>query len=189
MKNTKIGWKTYLVAAWVSLFILIPVAAFLYESGLSGGLISVIFERDIELKEVVTNDSVTIEDATIEITDCGVCTQWDDMAPEGFSVIYVSYEMEGETYYNIPVYLKLAEGEYIVNMDKEQLNLAFGETEEELDTVYKISNNLEEGYGNLVYLVPDDATEIQLAIYPVINQNGTKAMGEVFLVPVDCEVE
>lgn len=189
MKNRKIGWKTYVIMVWVCLIILIPVVAFLMKSEHAGGFLDILWNKGVTLKDVLVQDSVTIEDATIEITDCGICTEWNDMAPEGFDIIYISYDMEGDTSFDIPVYLKLQDGRYIINMDVGQLNLAFGESEEDLKMLYKISDSLEEGYGNLVYLVPEDSKELHMAIYPVINKDGRKAMGEVYLVPVTWEVE
>lgn len=150
----------------------------------------------LEPQIVQTNEKIYIGDDSVQIYDCEIVSGCEEVLPEGYSLLTVSYSANvnsgiGLKYKTSP-YLLLNTGEFMQPLDREIVT----------DTIKKagaqnlpaVTEYMDIGNGKLVFLVSSQTSNATMVIY-TFKVNGKKideqvySVADAYHIPIEWEVQ
>ena len=186
MKIQKIG-----CAILIGLMILVPLIAIPNTNKLINQRLQ---ERKIGVLQPQTADmqeTVKIGEEKIQITTCAQMDEWQKYAPEGFSIVLVTYQAQdlpdSSFSYDTSVYIELPSGEYIEPVNSYRLAEEIGEARECLVESCHIVDGVNEKSGSFAFLVPVDTKQAMLALYYRPEKSGTRVLETIYQIAINWE--
>lgn len=173
------------------LMLLVPCIAIPYTNSCVKERTSIRRTGILTPQSIHTNDFFTVNGEKIRISGCKEMKEWKAYAPDGFSILLVSYETEEYTSdisgYDFKVYLKLPEGEYIEPIMCNSLSEEVGISENILSSSYNIVSEFEELGGSFAFLVPDSISTADFSLYYIPERSGTRVLDSVYQFAINWE--
>lgn len=151
----------------------------------------------IKADAAAMQEDIHIGDEVVRIQECKIMKEWNAQVPQGYQLLYIKYktaEYSSLSFYT-QVYMKLPEMAYIEPIDPYRLGDEVGIDGKVLWKDFGIDSDLEENGGLLLFLVPEELTEAELAIYCYgesdyeKEERSTKLLQKIYEIPINWEVE
>lgn len=184
---------TFITGAMVIIFIIV-----LYDTTRQVKINTALREVGIVKADTAAmQEDIPIRDVVLRIQECKIMKEWNDQVPQGYQLVYIKYETTEYSHlsYDTQVYMKLPEMAYIKPVDPYRLGDEVGIDGKVLWKDYGIESDLEENGGLLLFLVPEELTEAELAIYCFDEsdyenyERSTNILQKIYEIPVNWEVE
>lgn len=151
----------------------------------------------IKADAAAMQEDIHIRDEVLTIQECKIMKEWNAQVPKGYQLVYIKYKTAEHSFLSFytQIYMKLPEMAYIEPIDPYRLGDEIGIDGEVLWKDYGIDSDLEENGGLLLFLVPEQLTEAELAIYCYDEsdyenaERSTNILQKIYEIPITWEAE